>query len=140
VADDSATIVATEVQGIEDALDVLLTAAKASEDEIYERDRHKPDRFKSWSIGDIHRHWDATPPTQRKVEDLIANPVGQACRLGIVILGKRLHEIGGLSAMSAACDNVAERHSSRWWGFRMSVMDARWDGIGRTGDSAGWCS
>lgn len=130
-------IEATELEKIEDALHRLLQAAT-------EADRAPPltpprgpisasvlaleavDRITSWT------------PAQRDAAALFMNPVAEALRLAVRTLGERLHEIGGQQLMTEVLDRVAERDPEHW-GRRVSIMDHRWDGIGRTADHPGWC-
>jgi hypothetical protein len=60
-------------------------------------------------------------------EDLIADPVGQSCSLGIRQLGERLYELdrGHTELMSAVKDRVCKNNDE--WG---KIIDKRWQGIG----------
>lgn len=123
----------TEVSLIEEALDTLLTAAIDAPPR-----KPEPQPIEPIRMADIETIMGRTE-AERKTLDLIANPVGIACRIGIRWLGQRLFEIGGLDLMHRVIDDVAAR-DLRNAGRRLSIMDHRWDGIGRVDGHAGWCS
>lgn len=128
--------VALEVAGIEDALDALLTTiVEADVREAKDRSREP---FRIESMREVLANLDKSRAAQA-AESLIRSPVGYACRMGVRSLGERLYEIGGMDLMTRVLDDVAEREPSKS-GYRMGVMDARWDGIGRSGGNPGWCS
>lgn len=64
---------------------------------------------------------------QRFAVDLERDPVREALCYAVRQLGKRLHELGGMDAMRAACDRQEDEPDGM---RRVSVIDARWDGIG----------
>jgi hypothetical protein len=66
------------------------------------------------------------------VEELLNRPVPAALRGGIKELGRRLFDLGGTKLMGQVCDRVAEMGGS--WDKRMTILDARWDGIGNQKD------
>ena len=133
---DGSLPVLTEIDGIKYALDELLRAAVEAKPR-----RSQPCEPISASVlarYTIERLIDCTE-AERKAGDLILNPVGEATRQAIRTLGKRLYELGGLDLMQRVLDDVAEI-DPRNEGRRIGIMDHRWDGIGRTDKSAGWCS
>jgi hypothetical protein len=138
VADDAAPQIAVEeIQGIEDALDALLTLAKEDADH---RAATRPDQgsvYKIWTIAELIDYSTKASKAEQLATEIVKDPIGRVCRLGIRALGERLFEIGGTQAMEDTLDRVAER---RDWGWRMSVCDARWDAIGRTSTNPGWCA
>jgi hypothetical protein len=126
---------ALEVAGIEDALDELLTAAIEAD----RKPRPTAERvYKVYSITELMDFMEKSK-AERDTYDLIKNPVAWVCRRGVRVLGERLYEIGGMDLMTRVLDDVAERDPAHS-GYRMGVMDARWDCIGRTGGNPGWCS
>lgn len=127
--------VTLEVAGIEDALDTLLSAAIEAD---LEPRPTSAGTFGVWSISELAA-WMEKSKAERDTSELVKNPVAWACRRGIRVLGERLYELGGLELMGNVLDDVAERDETKS-GYRMGIMDARWDGIGRTGGNPGWCS
>lgn len=130
----------TEAQQVEAHLDAILTAIMAHD--AQPRKPREPGDLRPINMADMMAALDARQtmtPAGRYVDDLERDPVRGALTYAVRQLGKRLYEIGGLQAMQDACDRVAELDQSNW-GRRTSVMDARWDGIGREGGLAGWCS
>lgn len=74
---------------------------------------------------------------QAAFDELVRDPIHYALRQGVKRLGRELHRLGGLDAMGAAIERVADmdlRHSGR----RMSIMDSAWNGVGE--GSARWWS
>jgi hypothetical protein len=62
------------------------------------------------------------------VEELLTRPVPAALRGGIKELGRRLFDLGGTKLMGHVCDRVAEMGGN--WDKRVTILNARWDGIG----------
>jgi hypothetical protein len=125
-----------EVAGIEDALDALLTVAlDPARPGRYSWRSDGPRAFNFQSVAEIL----AKTRAQSHAEQIIRDPVGETARMGVRALGERLHEIGGLELMQRVLDDVADRDKPNW-GRRTSIMDNRWDGVGRTDKSAGWCA
>ena len=120
----------TELQRIERALDELLRTA-------INRPPWRPRIDGPVSIGAILDDFLNQTPAQRAADDLLDNPVGEAVRRAVTVLGERLYEIGGLNLMQNVLDRVAERDASHQ-NWRVDIMDKRWDGIGRTATNAGW--
>ena len=60
-------------------------------------------------------------------ENLIADPIGQSCSLGVRQLGQRLHELDGghTQLMSDVKDRVS-KNKKEW----AEIIDQRWRGIG----------
>lgn len=129
----------TEIQEIEASLDAILTAITLHD----EKPRTDGPRvFKTYSIDELMKEFDenqARTEEGRFAHKLRRDPVREALCYALRRLGKRLHEIGGLNAMIEACDRVADMDERRW-GKRTSIMDHRWDGIGRANGNPGWCS
>jgi hypothetical protein len=127
----------TEVHKIEDALDAILGAIV----KLDEKPRQlRAGDLKSLDMAAILSEI-AIPRTRDEsfARKIAREPVREALCYAVRRLGKRLHEIGGLTAMQNACDRVGGRDERRW-GQRVSIMDARWDGVGRDAQNAGWCS
>lgn len=127
-----ATAALTETQLIERSLDELLRVATLTEPPW------PPVRSGPVSIAEIADDFLHSTPAQRSAQALFDNPVGEAVRVSIRALGKRLHEIGGVNLMSEVLVRAAEKDPAHL-GHREDIMDKRWDGIGRTADNAGWC-
>lgn len=128
----------TEVQQIEASLDTLLAAIILHD----QRPRTEPLEFKSYSLADLSREFEedqARTEEGRFAHRLRDDPVRAALCYAVRRLGKRLYEVGGLEAMTDACDRVAEMDEAHW-GKRTSIMDHRWNGIGFTATTVGWCS
>lgn len=113
-----------EVEGITVALDVLLTALRAS------AEKRQGDRGPPISMRDsvMAIDWDATE-AQRVAESIVRDPLGEAIRQAITPLGERLNQIGGMKLMEDVLYAVAELcPANRDW--RIAVLDRRFDGIG----------
>jgi hypothetical protein len=119
------TALAPEVQLIERSLDALLAAAIAAKPPW-------PARYpNSRLIGEVLREQLAQTNDQRAAAELLDNPVGEMVRQGVTILGKRLHEIGGMTLMQDVLYRVAELGcSGSERDRRIGIMDHRWSGIG----------
>ena len=134
----SAEITDTETQQIEDALDALLSAATAA-------DRSRPLRPDRGMISartlmdETVQRLSTWTPAQARAHNLLRRPVSELTRQGVRTLGERLFEIGGMALMHDVLERVSERDYPNA-GRRTSIMDHRWDGIGRTNTSAGWCT
>jgi len=122
----------TELQRIERALDELLRAATNTRAPW--PPKHDGPVMVSAILGD---YLDATPK-QRAAEAFLDNPVGEAVRQAVTTLGERLYELGGLKLMEDVCYRVAALDAARE-GWRIDVLDKRFDGIGREDGRAGWC-
>ncbi len=118
----------SETQKIENALDALLTAVAC-----YEREPALLPETGAVSagalIGAYLEKLTTWTKAQRSADELLQRPVSWALRRAIRTLGKRLHEIGGDRLMHDICDRVAARDPARE-GWRLGVIDHRWDGIG----------
>lgn len=64
--------------------------------------------------------------------DLIDEPVGNACRRAVCVLGERLFEIGGTALMLEVLERVAAEPGSE--SRRTDILDKNWDGIGADPD------
>lgn len=134
----SPTIETTEVQRIEEALDaVLATAAEADRRPPLVPERGAVSAAES-AFALIER-MDGWTKAQCAAHDLLSRPVSELCRQAVTTFGERLFEIGGLTLMQDALYRLAARDPANY-GRRVAIMDKRWDGIGRQGDSAGWCA
>lgn len=125
----------TEVQKIERALDALISTAITAKPPWPAEEQGRP---RIYTLKELIDGPHGQSPASRAAYAFYANPVGEAVRAAVTTLGERLHEIGGLQLMQDVCDRVADRDPERW-GWRTDIMDKRWDGIGRTATSAGWC-
>lgn len=117
-----------EISGIENALDALLRAALEADANRPPNHRGDELRFTIWSIADLEAYSRRSEPA-RRADALIANPVGDAARQAVRMLGKRLDELGGHELMGKVCERVADLDPANW-GRRVNIMDHRWDGIG----------
>lgn len=106
---------AVEIAAIEAALTTLLSAI----DEQHAKYRDRPARRSA--TGSLFRD----PASMSPVENLIDDPIGQSCRLGIRHLGERLNELDGYDLMSEVADRVCKGNSD--WA---EIIEKRWDGIG----------
>lgn len=115
-----------EIGTIEAALDGLLKAA--IEADLSNREAGKAIDIKLWTLDEIEA---TSLPTRAEslIEDMARNPIGSACRMGIRHCGKMLFKIGGQSLMREVCDRVAEMVPEKV-GYRATLMDKNWDGIG----------
>lgn len=134
----SPVIETTEAQMIEEALDAVLTAAA-------EADRRPPLAPERGAVSAAEsafallERMDSWTKAQAATHDLLSRPVSELCRQAVTTFGERLFEIGGMTLMQDALYRLAERDPANY-GRRVAIMDHRWDGIGRQGDSAGWCA
>lgn len=114
----------TELENIILALDRLLEALwgereKRGNDPSYERST--ADRLQGYAEADTQAGVIATR--------IIADPVVTAVRMAIERLGDRLHEAGGLNAMSLALDRVCALNPEQE-SWREGVIDRAFSGIG----------
>lgn len=128
--------VAEEVAGIKHALDALLTVA--TDKSLIRRFAAPPkeDGPRPFNFGELMKAVDASQAA-RATTELIRNPIGEAVRSAVVVLGQRLHEIGGMRLMTEVLDDTAEADPSNR-SLRETIMDRRWDGIGQTKNTSGW--
>lgn len=135
----SLAIATTEAQRIEAALDAVLTAAIAADRNLPSL---SPERgpvsagVTAYEVIDRLSNW---TKAQGAANDLLDRPVSELCRQAVTTFGERLFEIGGLTLMQDTLYRVGERATADQ-GRRVAIMDHRWDGIGRDGKNAGWCS
>ncbi len=118
---------AAEVSGIKHALDALLTVAT---DRALAR-RFTPSQeggLRGFIFSECLALFEASE-AQRKAADLIRDPIGEAVRVAVRVLGKRLHELGGMDLMTTVLDEVAQLDRANE-PRRETIMDRRWDGIG----------
>lgn len=129
--------VAEEVAGIKHALDALLTVA--TDKSLTRRfvPPRKDEELRPFNFGELMKAVDASQAA-RATTELIRNPIGEAVRSAVVVLGQRLHEIGGMGLMTEVLDDTAEADPQNR-SLRETIMDRRWAGIGRSAGSAGWC-
>jgi hypothetical protein len=60
----------------------------------------------------------------------VRDPVGEALRTGIRRMGELLFPLGGIQAMQAALNIVAERDGGRRFQRVASLLDHAWNGVG----------
>jgi hypothetical protein len=114
-----------ELADIERALDILLRAA-------IEADGNRPPR--AWKAPEVFNLTMLGEAAKNPAYDIVANPLGEAARRAIKPLGQRLHMLGGTALMRDVSYRVADMDPSHD-GRRLSIMDARWNGVGcDTGD------
>lgn len=113
-----------EVEDIEIALDVLLRVALDADDQAA-MDRREGDR----ALGEIAAEFLSMTPLQRRAAGLTRNPVGASARAAVGVLGERLHELGGVQAMTDVCERVAPLEPDRQE-RRTAIMDRAWNGVG----------
>ncbi|AWB26202.1 hypothetical protein DA075_35630 (plasmid) [Methylobacterium currus] len=121
-----------DVRAAELALDKLLSAIIAHDATRDQEPRGPIKATPFWFVS-----LDDAALAQAAFDELVRDPIHYALRHGVKRLGRELHRLGGLDAMSAAIDRVADmdpRHSGR----RVSIMDSAWNGIGE--GSARWWS
>lgn len=111
-----------EFDGIVVALDALLAAIKD------DNERHRGDLTTPRSAGSMDWTWEETE-LELSAYDLIRNPVGQALRNAIKLLGERLHERGGIGLMREALDGACTLNAADE-GWREAILDRLWSGIG----------
>jgi hypothetical protein len=134
----SISITATETDRIEDALDDVLSAINDN----LRRGAAKPDRPMR-SLREITQalveSLESWTPAQRAAADLLDAPsaAGEALRQGVITLGRRLYELGGLTLMQDVCDRVSARDPASA-DRRFGIMVKRWEGIGHSDTSTGW--
>lgn len=121
-----------DVRSAEAALDKLLSAIIAHDTA---RDREACGPIKATAFRFVSL--DDAALAQAAFDDLVRDPIRYSLRQGVKRLGRELHRLGGLDAMSAAIERVADmdpRHAGR----RGSIMDSAWNGIGE--GTARWWS
>lgn len=121
---------ATELQRIDEALTALLDAI--IEHDSRPKPREDRDTYELHSIADLAaaaienaKRSEAGRFVHRLQTD--GGPVRYALVHAVRMIGKRLHEIGGLSAMHDAMNHQEDQPRGGW---RVAVIDKRWDGIG----------
>lgn len=72
-----------------------------------------------------------------KAAQVIVNPLGEAAEAITAILGKRLHELGGLSIMRRVYELTTLQAGDNW-DRAEQILDERWAGIGE-GDPEEGC-
>jgi len=116
-----------ETQRLADTLAVLLEEITAFDKgkRVNRRSDIQQPEFAAISANDISKmpdlYWDA--------EKIGEAPVREACATTLTMLGKRLHEMGGVDLMQDVHDRVVKRtrrHGNYW----SMLLDKRWDGIG----------
>lgn len=111
-----------EVANLEVALDTLLTEIVARRDRF--REPLRPQIIRASELQVLER-----TPVQWKTSVLTAAPIDYSMRMGVTLIGERLHEIGGVELMGEAMVRLEDRYPGA--GIRYSVIcDKRWDGIG----------
>lgn len=120
--------VAEEVAGIKHALDALLTIA--TDKSLIRRFAapQKEEGPRPFNFIELMKTVDASQAA-RATTELIRNPIGEAVRSAVVVLGERLHEIGGMGLMTEVLDDTAEADPPNS-SLREAIMDRRWSGIG----------
>lgn len=123
----------------EAALDVLLRAAIA-----HGRQKPPAEPELTWH-GDIKatlfRYRDPkTIPTRRQSEvtDLFDDPVGAALRQAVRRIGEHLYALAGNTGLMHEVIDCAAARDPAHEGWRGTVMDHAWNGIGHGADL--WCS
>jgi hypothetical protein len=113
------------LQAIEDALDAVLTAIHK-----HDAERPKGGPLKAYTWAEIADRG----LVDSDVEELSEDPVGAALRQAVWRLGKKLYAVlGETRAMSGVLERVASRDPANY-GKRVSIMDNRWEGIGKGND------
>ena len=108
---------AIEIAAIEAALTTLLSAIDKQHAIYTERTARRS------ASGELFRD----PTIISPVEDLIDDPVGQSCRLGIRRLGERLSELdGGRSQLMSEVISRVCANNNGW----AETIDSWWHGIG----------
>ena len=76
-------------------------------------------------------------PRECQINRVLNEPVRNACKNAVRLLGERLFEIGGTGLMEKVCNHV-EMRGRAVRGYRAVIMDKPWDGVGRSKEHAGW--
>jgi hypothetical protein len=91
--------------------------------------------FDLLSVGDLC----ATPHDQLVLDEIIKNPVLQALRRQMRWIGQQLFTVlGSTDAMREIAEEVANEPGHGGWGYKITVMDKNWDGVGE-GNDRWWC-
>ncbi len=118
----------TEIEGIERALDALLTAM------VEDDAKRAPAPLTASSIR--FTDLDGPIPTRADMElrQLLRQPVYSACRIGVRRLGAQAFSVtGSTDGMREIAERVADRVSGQF-GRRLAMMDSAWDGVGSDAD------
>jgi hypothetical protein len=130
-------MVKTEIEKIEEALDALLTQMIKCDRTTAKEAEGVPRHFEFICAADIK----PIGRRQAQIERVIRNPVRNARKNAVYLLGERLFELtGDTRIMADICTRVAARRDRSNADYRSMLMDKTWEGIGRTKDSPGWCS
>lgn len=117
-----------ETEGLERALDALLTAMVNDE---AQRPKPPMDGI-SAKVLDLK----GPVPTRSEIEvtQLLREPVYAACRIAVRRLGEQAFIVtGGTDGMRDVAERVADRIPALY-GRRLSIMDGAWDGVGSDAD------
>ena len=118
----------TDTEGLEQALDALLTAM--AEDEA---------KRSETTLGLVMvkpAHLSGPVPTRSEMElaQILREPVYFACRMAVRRLGERTFTItGSTDGMRDVADRVAGQMPAQF-GRRLSVLNSAWDGVGSDSD------
>jgi hypothetical protein len=123
-----------EIQKIEDALCALLAQTLIYDKAREKRNNGLPPRVFTLTPVDLIKI-----KTRREcdIARVLKEPVRNACKNAIRLLGERLFEIGGTDLMEKVCGTVEKRSRTRRV-YRAVMMDKAWDGVGCSKESAGW--
>ena len=117
-----------EIDGLERALDALLTAMTDAEA------KRAPGHLTASSIRFADLNGPIPTRAEMEVTQLLREPVYSALRIGIRRLGAETFKVtGGTDGMREVAERVADRVPGQY-GRRLATMDSAWDGVGSDSD------
>ena len=122
-----------EIQKIEDALCSLLAQMLRCDKAGEKRSIGIPPKIEIIP-------WDQIKIKTRRecdIQRVLNDPVRNACKNAVRLLGERLFALGGIKLMKEVSDR-AELRSKRRRSYRAVIMDKTWDGVGCGKEHAGW--
>ena len=122
-----------EIKKIEDAICSLLTHMLRCDKAREKRSVGVPPKIEivPWELIKIKTHREC------QISRVLNDPVRNACKNAVRLLGERLFELGGTDLMEKVC-NRAELRSRPRRGYRAVMMDKTWDGVGCKNGNVGW--
>ncbi|MBK3397643.1 MULTISPECIES: hypothetical protein [Methylobacterium] len=115
-----------QLPAIDKALDTLLSAIIAHDAKRDAQPSETPLRANFVSFDDLA----SFPPRQADLGEMLADPIRYGLRETVIHLGRQIFRLSGSTdAMRDALERVAEM-DPRHYGYRATIMDKAWDGIG----------
>ena len=122
-----------ETEGLERALDVLLTAMLEEDRKLAETAGASSFKAHVFTAADLQRAARLTR-LEMDVTDLQRQPVRAACRQAVRRIGEHLFKIlGSTDGMREVLERAADMVPEQY-GHRASIVDHAWDGIGSDSD------